>query len=56
MNMGGKAAVSRRRRIAWLVFDIVGWIMYLDACCVWLIPGLQPAPAPAALLTVQEAR
>jgi hypothetical protein len=44
-----------RCKMAWLVFDIVGLLVYLDACCVWLMPWERPAPTPVPL-TVQEAR
>jgi hypothetical protein len=41
--------------MAWLAFDITGWLLYLAACCAWLVPLQQTAPAPL-LQVVQEAR
>ncbi|OBH91275.1 hypothetical protein [Mycobacterium sp. E2733] len=44
-----------RRRAAWLVFDTIGLLVYLVACCAWLVPLERPAPPTPVPLTVQQA-
>ena len=47
--------MRKSSRLAWLVFDIIGCLVYLNACCMWLIGWEQPTPTPVPM-TVQEAR